>query len=315
MGTIPIPDTQFYHHSTQPFAYLTKKHYLCTLPHNFNDMATIHFTKMHGLGNDYIYIDCTQPPFVTGCNDYLDPTQLHWTQLAQQWSLRHTGIGADGIVLILPAQDADFQMRIFNADGSEAQMCGNATRCIGKYLYDRQRTRKTTITLLTQAGIKTLRLSLQNNQVQSVQVNMGKPISIRNLHLPILGQNVYMTAVNIGNPHAVIFCESFTDVTVQKYGPVIERHPAFFERTNVEFATIINRQEINMRVWERGSGETMACGTGACATAIAAIHQQFTDRQLTVHQQGGDINIQLTDDDDILMTGPATFVFDGDIEL
>ena len=261
---------------------------------------------MHGLGNDYIYI-CMVTQRV--------PEDIDWSALARRWSDRHTGIGGDGIVLILPSEICDFRMRIFNADGSEAQMCGNASRCIARYVYERGLTRKTDITLETQAGVKTLHLTLAGDKVESVQVDMGKPQDISDLHLSVHGQTIGLTAVNMGNPHAVIFYDTLDGAPVELLGPIIECAPPFPERTNVEFAAVRNRQEIDMRVWERGSGETMACGTGACATAVAAIHRGLTDREVTVHLRGGDLQIAINEQGHVLMTGTADFVFDGETEL
>lgn len=269
-------------------------------------METVRFTKMHGLGNDYIYI-CMVTQRV--------PEDVDWSALARRWSDRHTGIGGDGIVLILPSETCDFRMRIFNADGSEAQMCGNASRCIARYVYERGLTAKTDITLETLSGIKTIHLTLDGNKVQSVQVDMGKPQSISDLHLSVHGQTIDLTAVNMGNPHAVIFYDTLDGAPVELLGPIIECAPPFPERTNVEFAAVRNRQEIDMRVWERGSGETMACGTGACATAVAAIHRHLTDCEVTIHLRGGDLRIAIGNDGHVLMTGTADFVFDGEIEL
>ena len=269
-------------------------------------MAKIPFTKMHGLGNDYIYIDMVTQHL---------PDGIDWAALARRWSDRHTGIGSDGIVLIQPSETCDFRMRIFNADGSEAQMCGNASRCIARYVYERGLTHKTDITLETLSGVKTLHLTLAGDKVQSVQVDMGKPLSIKDLHLSIHGQRIDMTTVDMGNPHAVLFYETLDGVPVELLGPMIECAPPFPERTNVEFAAVANPREISMRVWERGSGETMACGTGACATAVAAIHRHLTNHDVTVHLRGGDLQITLNDNGHVLMTGTADFVFDGEIEL
>ena len=276
-------------------------------------MAKIRFTKMHGLGNDYIYI-CMVTRQV-GADEQQVPENTDWSALACRWSDRHTGIGGDGIVLILPSKTCDFRMRIFNADGSEAQMCGNASRCIARYVYERGLTAKTDITLETLSGIKTIHLTLDGNKVQSVQVDMGKPQSISDLHLSVHGQTIDLTAVNMGNPHAVLFYDTLDGAPVELLGPMIECAPPFPERTNVEFAAVRNRQEIDMRVWERGSGETMACGTGACATAVAAIHRGLTDREVTVHLRGGDLQIALNEQGHVLMTGTADFVFDGETEL
>ena len=275
--------------------------------------VTIPFTKMHGLGNDYIYVDCTQTlclgPSMPAFDDF------DWADIARRWSDRHLGIGGDGVVLILPSATCDFRMRIFNADGSEAQMCGNASRCIGKYVYERRLTRKTHITLETLTGTKTLDLQLAEDIVQSVCVDMGKPLSIKDIQLFIHGQNVNVTTVDVGNPHAILFYDQLECAPVELLGPIIECAPAFPHRTNVEFAAVVNSREIDMRVWERGSGETMACGTGACAAVVAAIHRQLTEHKVVVHLRGGDLQIALDDEGRVQMTGPATFVFDGEIEL
>lgn len=276
-------------------------------------MAKIHFTKMHGLGNDYIYINMVRQQ--AGADEQQVPENADWSALARRWSDRHTGIGSDGIVLIMPSETCDFRMRIFNADGSEAQMCGNAARCIARYVYERGLIRKTDLTLETLAGVKTLHLILAGDKVQSVQVDMGKPLNIKDLHLSVHGRDIDLTAVNMGNPHAVLFYDTLDGVPVEQLGPMIECAPPFPERTNVEFAAIANPREISMRVWERGSGETMACGTGACATAVAAIHRHLTDREATVHLRGGDLQIALDDNGHVLMTGTADFAFDGEIEL
>lgn len=276
-------------------------------------MAKIRFTKMHGLGNDYIYI-CMVTRQV-GADEQQVPENTDWSALACRWSDRHTGIGGDGIVLILPSKTCDFRMRIFNADGSEAQMCGNASRCIARYVYERGLTRKTDISLETLSGVKTLHLATAGDKVENVQVDMGKPVNISDLHLSIHGQTTDLTTVNMGNPHAVVFYDTLDGAPVELLGPMIECAPPFPERTNVEFAAVCNRQEIDMQVWERGSGETMACGTGACATAVAAIHRGLTDREVTVHLRGGDLQIALNEQGHVLMTGTADFVFDGETEL
>lgn len=269
-------------------------------------MAKIPFTKMHGLGNDYIYIDMVTQHL---------PDDMDWSALAYRWSDRHTGIGSDGIVLIQPSETCDFRMRIFNADGSEAQMCGNASRCIARYVYERGLTHKTDLTLETLSGVKTLHLYVEEGVVEQVQVDIGKPLSINDLHLSVHGQRIDLTAVDMGNPHAVLFYETLDGVPVELLGPMIECAQPFPERTNVEFAAVANPREISMRVWERGSGETMACGTGACATAVAAIHRHLTDSEVTVHLRGGDLQIAINDNGHVLMTGTADFVFDGEIEL
>lgn len=274
------------------------------------------FTKMHGAGNDYIYINC------------LNESPSNIEELAIKLSDRHFGIGADGIVLIMPSSQADFRMRMFNADGSEGKMCGNASRCIGKYVYERGLTTKSEIKLETLSGIKVLQLGLVNNIVQTVTVNMGEPIleaeniptiysnrKLINEEIKISGQTFKYTAVSMGNPHAVIFIDEITDDLVFKIGPQIERHETFPARTNVEFVKIIDRNNVIMRVWERGSGETLACGTGASAVCVAASLNNLTDRQISVTLLGGKLEINWAADNCVYKTGEATFVFDGEVEI
>jgi diaminopimelate epimerase len=275
----------------------------------------IHFTKMHGCGNDYIYVDTMQYPIA-------DPVQA-----SILWSDRHKGIGSDGLVLIgaSPIPEADYSMRIFNADGSEAMMCGNASRCIGKYLYERGLTTQTKIRLLTNSGIKTLNLHVRNGVVESVSVDMGTP-QLENLEQFVISRGLDKgTFVSMGNPHYVIFTENVDQVG--ETGRILEFHPAFPQRCNIEFARVENNGIIRTRVWERGSGITQACGTGACATAVAAFITGRAGRQSKIVMDGGTLNIELHESDrsvegsfspekdHVLMTGPAEFVFDGEIEL
>lgn len=266
----------------------------------------IHFTKMHGLGNDYIYVNTDEYPIE-------NPEEA-----SIRWSRYHTGIGSDGLVLISRSEVADFKMRIFNADGSEAMMCGNASRCIGKYVYEKGLTDKTEVTLETLSGIKTLRLQtsplspLPNERgiVESVTVNMG---GYR--HEPIEVQGYKGTAVNVGNPHVVIFVEDIEKIDVAKDGYAIEHDAMFPDRTNVEFVQVIGDGQLRMRVWERGSGITQACGTGACATAVAAtVLMNGVNGEWHIVMDGGALDIEVKDGQ-ILMTGPAAFVFEGEIEL
>lgn len=261
-------------------------------------METIKFTKMHGIGNDYVYVDCTKTQ--------IDNPQ----QLSREVSPRHTGIGADGLILILPSEKADFKMRIFNADGSEAMMCGNGSRCVGKYVHDHGLTARTKLTLETLSGVKhlTLHISEATGKVDNVTVDMGKPDLTQPEGLPDR-----LTAVSMGNPHAVMFLNHQPDdAHVLGQGPELERHPCFPDRANIEFAHVVSPSEIEMRVWERGSGETMACGTGACATAVAAAHRGLTGREVTIHLRGGDLHIVWDPaTNHVLMTGPATEVFSG----
>lgn len=264
----------------------------------------VQFTKMHGAGNDYIYVNTLLYPIA-------DPSEA-----ARQWSAPHTGIGSDGLVLIgeSPVPEADFSMRIFNADGSEAMMCGNASRCIGKYLYERGLTQKTEIKLLTLSGIKTLQLDVADGLVRQVTVDMLEPVlADERFFLP--GHSLPEgTFVSMGNPHYVIFTDDVDQVG--KTGPELEHHPAFPQRCNIEFAQLQADGTIRVRVWERGSGITMACGTGACATAVAAAVTGRAPRQSTIVMDGGELHIRWNEEDNhVYMTGPAAFVFDGEIKL
>ena len=270
----------------------------------------VEFTKMHGAGNDYIYVN-------TLLYNIPDPEKT-----AIAWSDRHKGIGSDGLVLIgkSPVPEADFSMRIFNADGSEAMMCGNASRCIGKYLYERALTTQTNIRLLTLSGVKKLELHLDNNAtVESVTVDMLSPaFDVPDQYIPIstgadgdLPEGVF---VSMGNPHYVIFTDNIDQVG--EIGPILEHHPAFPQRCNIEFARIEPDGGIRTRVWERGSGITMACGTGACATAVAACATGRAGRKSSIIMDGGTLDIEWRESDNhVYMTGPAAFVFDGEAEL
>lgn len=266
-------------------------------------MRKIAFTKMHGAGNDYIYVDATR-------YELSDPSEA-----AIRWSDRHKGIGSDGLVLISrsPVPEADFMMRIFNADGSEAMMCGNASRCIGKYLYERGLTDKTEIRLLTLSGIKTLLLHVEDNIVKSVTVDMGEPI-LEDASQFIASRGLDQgTFVSMGNPHYIIFTDN-TD-QVGETGCKLEHHPAFPQRCNIEFAHVEADGIIRTRVWERGSGITMACGTGACATAVAACLTGRAGRKSDIVMDGGTLTIEWRESDNhVYKTGPAEFVFEGEIE-
>lgn len=268
----------------------------------------IRFTKMHGCGNDYIYVNT------------MEQKVPNPQQAAIEWSDRHKGIGSDGLVLIgkSPVPEADYTMHIYNADGSEAMMCGNASRCIGKYLYERGLTTKTKIRLLTLSGIKTLQLDIINNKVESVTVDMGKPVLEDESQF--LGNRVLDkgTFVSMGNPHYVIFTDDVDQVG--ETGRALERHPAFPQRCNIEFARVVSGETadnttIRTRVWERGSGITEACGTGACATAVAAALTGKAGRKSDIVMDGGTLNIEWRESDNhVYMAGPAEFVFDGEIE-
>lgn len=275
------------------------------------------FTKMHGLGNDYIYI-----------NGFLESLEDP-SETAIRLSDRHFGIGGDGIVLILPSKTCDFRMRMFNNDGSEAEMCGNASRCVAKYVHDYKLTDKDEITLETLAGVKVLKMQLKDGKVSTVTVNMGAPIlsprdiptlydgdTVVDRDLDVEGENYKVTCVSMGNPHAITFVEDVESYPVQEIGPKIENHPMFPRRINAEFAKVLDRNTIQMRVYERGTGETLACGTGACATLVAAVLNDKTDRQATLKLLGGNLQIHWSaEDNNVYMTGPATTVFDGEVEL
>ncbi|HNE60818.1 MAG TPA: diaminopimelate epimerase [Ottowia sp.] len=271
------------------------------------------FTKMHGLGNDYVYVNA------------FDETVADPAAMAVAVSRPHFGVGADGLVLIGPSAEADFAMRMFNADGSEGEMCGNAVRCIGKYVHDRGLTRKTEVRLSTLGGIKTLQLRLKDGSVDQVTVDMGEPAfspaslpvewpgeRIVNQPLTIDGQTHHITCVSMGNPHAVIFVDDPKAIDVHGIGRQIENHPLFPRRTNVEFVRVRRRDLLEMRVWERGSGETLACGTGAAASLVAAVLNGLADRSAVVQLTGGDLQVTWdSSDNHVYQTGPASFVFDG----
>ena len=275
------------------------------------------FTKMHGLGNDYVYVNCFEekidnPPAV-----------------ARFVSDRHFGIGSDGLIMINPSKTADFEMEMYNADGSRGEMCGNGIRCVAKYVYDYGLTDKTQISVETLGGIKYLDLTVEDGKVSLVKVDMGKPELEADL-IPIIsereqvidepievdGKEYHMTGVSMGNPHAVIYVDDVKGRDLEKIGPKFENHERFPKRINTEFVHCIDRQTVEMRVWERGSGETLACGTGACAVAVSSILNNLTDTQVTVKLLGGDLQIEWDREKDrVFMTGPATVVFDGVIDI
>ena len=276
----------------------------------------IPFTKMHGAGNDYIYVDATKYPIE-------DPEEL-----SKVWSAPHTGIGSDGLILIGRSGKADFSMRIFNADGSEAMMCGNGSRCVGKYVYDCGLTTKTEITLDTLSGIKVLKLHIVNGKVDTVTVDMGIPAdepvnydgtgakAMKEQPIMVDGKRYIATSVSMGNPHLIIFVNDITKIDLPVIGPKLESHPLFPGRINVEFAQVLGEGRIRMRVWERGSGITQACGTGACATAAAAFLTGRAGRKSIIIMDGGSVTIDWdVATKHLLMTGGATTVFEGKIEL
>lgn len=272
------------------------------------------FTKMHGIGNDYIYVNCFEEKVE-------DPSRL-----AIVMSRYHFGVGSDGLILIGPSDTADFSMRIFNSDGSEADMCGNGIRCVGKYVYDRGLTDKTEVTVSTMAGLKKLKLTLENGKVSTVLVDMGMPQfqpekipvslpgdEIKMYPLNILGQDRLITCVSMGNPHAVIFVNDPDSVDLPVIGGMIEHHPMFPRRTNVEFVRVISRDMLQMRVWERGAGETLACGTGACASLCAAVINGLANRTAQIKLAGGNLMLRWDETDGhVYQSGPASFVFDGE---
>lgn len=275
------------------------------------------FYKMHGIGNDYIYFDCLDTP--------LENPEAAALKLSD----RHFGIGGDGIVLICPSALADAKMRMFNADGSEGKMCGNAIRCVGKYLYDFQKTNKTTLKIETLSGVKTLFLNVENGKTQSVKVDMGAPsllpeqIPVRlggeavvGRETEIAGGRYAITCVSMGNPHCVVFGGDPAEIEIEKLGPKFETAVLFPDRTNTEFVQVLGGNEIKMRVWERGSGETWACGTGACSAAVAAVLNGYAarDEDIVVHLRGGDLIVRWTKDT-VYMTGTATLVFTGEVDL
>jgi diaminopimelate epimerase len=273
------------------------------------------FTKMQGCGNDYIYVDCFRHP------PPRDPAVL-----SRAISDRHFGVGADGLTLICPSEKADGRMRMFNADGSESEMCGNGIRCVAKYMVDHGLVRKPVLTVETGRGVLTLECEVTGGKVSRVRVDMGEPIFAaeripttlpgdppRDAPLPVGDTTLRVTCVSMGNPHCVTFVDEITDALVLGVGPQIERHAAFPRRTNVEFVRVNGPADATMRVWERGSGETLACGTGACAAAVAAALTGRTGRQLTMHLRGGDLELHWSEKDNhVYMTGPAVEVFSGE---
>jgi diaminopimelate epimerase len=275
------------------------------------------FTKMHGLGNHFILVD--------GFQEKLNEATLPET--ACQLCDRHFGIGADGLILVLPSRVADFRWRIFNPDGSEPESCGNGIRCLAKFVYERKLTAETTLTVETLGGVKTLQLNVAGGKVHTVQVDMGEPAFIRRLipmggpeeaealHESIQadGAKLDVTCLSVGNPHCVTFVDEVEQFPVEKLGPQVENHALFPRRTNAEFVQVVNREELWVRVWERGAGETLACGSGACASVIAAARTGRADRRAVVHLLGGDLQIEWAEDGHVHMTGPAVEVFQGEL--
>ena len=275
------------------------------------------FTKMQGLGNDYVYVNCFKE------------TIENPPEMAKKVSNRNFGIGSDGLIMINPSDVADFEMEMYNADGSRSEMCGNGIRCVGKYVYDYGLTEKEHISVETLAGIKYLDLTVEDGKVKLVKVDMGSPELVPE-NIPIVadgnrvidepinvnGTEYRMTGVSMGNPHAVVFVDDVAGFELEKYGPLFENHKMFPKRTNTEFVEILSRNEAKMRVWERGSAETWACGTGTCATVMACILNKKTDNKVLVHLRGGDLTIEyIPETNHVFMTGPATEVFSGEIDI
>ncbi len=276
------------------------------------------FTKMHGIGNDYVYVNCFK-------EQVENPGEL-----AIRVSDRHFGIGSDGLILIKPSDRADFEMAMYNADGSEGAMCGNGIRCVAKYVYDYGLTDQTRIRVDTKSGIKVLDLTIgEDGKVSFVRVNMGSP-ELTAAQIPIIsereqvvaepvevgGATYAITGVSMGNPHAVVYLEDVKGLDIEKIGPLFEHHERFPDRINTEFIRVTDRENLEMRVWERGSGETLACGTGACAAAVASMVNGYTEDEVTVHLLGGDLRVRWDREENLVyMTGPAAVAFEGEIDL
>ena len=283
----------------------------------------IKFTKMEGLGNDYVYVDCTKQNLENASN------------LAKIISDRHFGVGSDGLILIKSSKKADFRMQMFNSDGTEAEMCGNGIRCVGKYVYDKGLTDKTTLKIETLAGIKVLNLNVEGGKVKTVKVDMGEPIldyklipakdgkvyksrdgiKFYKVNINIEGDLKELTCVSMGNPHGIDFANNIKKLKIEKFGPIIEVDEHFPNKVNAEFIEILDKHNIKMRVWERGAGETLACGTGACASVVASFLNGYTERNVTVELLGGKLEIEWNKEDNhVYMTGPAETVFEGEFD-
>ena len=275
------------------------------------------FTKMHGCGNDYVYVNC------------LEEKINNPNKVAKFISDRHFGIGSDGLIMINPSEKADFEMEMYNADGTRGEMCGNGIRCVGKFVYDYGLTDQTEIAVETLAGIKYLHLTVEDGKAVEIRVDMGSPVLDAD-EIPVVSKNEQvvdepivvdgreyrMTAVSMGNPHTVVFVEDVKGLELEKIGPKFEQHERFPRRVNTEFARVLDRRTVEMRVWERGSGETLACGTGACAVAVACILNELTEDEVTVKLLGGDLKIQWDrEKNKVYMTGPAEIVFEGEISI
>lgn len=273
------------------------------------------FTKMQGLGNDYVYVNCLKEKVESP------------SEMARRVSNRHFGVGSDGLILICPSECADFEMKMYNADGSRGEMCGNGIRCVGKYVYDYGLTDQTEISVETLGGIKHLSLTVEEGKVALVKVDMGSPIFVPeqipvkvegnhavNVPISVDGDEYRMTCISMGNPHAVVYLDDIQNMEIEKIGSKFEHHPCFPNRVNTEFARVLDRETVEMRVWERGSGETLACGTGACAVAVASMVNGLTEDCVTVQLLGGNLKIEWDREKNVVyMTGPATVVFDGEL--
>lgn len=279
------------------------------------------FTKMHGAGNDYVYIN--------GFTEKIESKKK--PEWVRKISDRHFGIGSDGAIFINPSEIADFEMEMYNADGTRSEMCGNGIRCVGKFVYDKGLTKEKKFTVVSAGQIKYLELTVENNKAVEIKVNMGEPV-LRAKEVPVISENdqviaesIYipetkqtfdMTCVSMGNPHAVVFMDDVEKLEIEKIGPYFENHERFPNRTNTEFVKILDRQNVQMRVWERGTGETLACGTGCCATAVACILNGYTENEVTVHVLGGKIKVLWDGESNLIyMTGPAQTVFEGEIDI
>jgi len=274
------------------------------------------FSKMHGTGNDFVVLDGFTYP--------VDEASV--ANFARRVCDRHFGVGADGLIYILPSNEADFRMRMFNPDGSEAEMCGNGIRCAAKFAFENNLACANPVNVSTLAGIKNIVLKLDGEKVKAATVDMGKPRLERN-EIPMVGdegmvvseplmvgdKNILVTCVSMGNPHCITFVDDVENYPVCEIGQIIENHKSFPNRTNAEFVQVLNRQEIRMRVWERGAGETLACGTGACASAVAAVLNDLVERKITVHLNGGDLEIEWSEPGNVFMTGPAVEVYTGEL--
>ena len=285
------------------------------------------FTKMHGCGNDYIYVDGSKEKV----------REKDKPELVRRLSDRHFGIGGDGVIFINPSEEADFEMEMYNMDGTRAEMCGNGIRCVAKFVYDKGLTDKTSISIVSCGNVKHLELSVEDGKVSAIKVNMGQPIlkaeeipvtienndgfmikddgAVISAPIEVGGQNYKMTCVSMGNPHAVVFVDDVSSLELEKIGPLFENHACFPRRINTEFVKVLDRENIEMRVWERGTGETLACGTGACASVVASVLNGLTQEQVTVKLLGGNLQIRWDREEDLVyMTGPAATVFEGEIE-